>query len=410
MKKLRILLYADAVGINNKSKGYFKFLVPILDQIKKFFIIEEIWIGPTGGYNSKKYVETIIDYDLFIFHDGLELIQELKPDLVLMTSREYISQSLLIAAKFEGIKSVLVDGDPLDNNIHMRFKKLLFIRARQFLNNNKIFFKKYIFLIRTMLKTKHNLSNIINIIFKDIKFHLTSFTAMEIQNIPDLYICPNLEIADDAIRLGTDKNKIFVAGDYALDYLYDDFLNFKHTSNEKIEILFITTGLVGHGDWSYNQYKISIINVVNSLKSHFNKTVNMRFKIHPLAEKIETYQKILANVDPSIQILQNENLFSTINNADLIVTFAVSSALTEAIMLKKPILFLNFYGEHFQMVKDGVAKECKNTDELISIIQNASFSKINFNAYEKYVERKIYKFDGKCGERAANKILSLFKN
>ena len=140
--------------------------------------------------------------------------------------------------------------------------------------------KKYIFLIRTLLKSKYNLFRIFQIIFKDIKFHLTTFTAMEIRNLSDLYICTNFETADNAIKLGTDKNKVVVVGDYALDHLYDKFSNLQNpTQNKKIEILFITSGLIGHGHWTYKQYKKVLTDVVKSIKNHSCNT-NLKFKIN----------------------------------------------------------------------------------------------------------------------------------
>lgn len=412
MKKLRILMYAGRVGIDNKNKGFFKFLVPILDEIEKKFLIEEIWIGPYGGSDCDKYQKNVKDYNIFNFHDSVELLQKLKPDLILMTSKEYITISLLIAAKHEGIKSVLLEGNQEDKILgKMNFMKLLFLRLRQSLFEDKLFLKKYVFFIRTFRKSKYDVLSIFQIIFKDIKFHLTSLRAMKITNLSDLHICTNFEAADNAIKLGTDKNRVIVVGDFALDHIYDRFSNLQNpTQNKKIEILFITSGLAEHGIWSYKQHKEVVTNVVKALKNNLADTTNLKFKIHPLSEKIERYQEILASIDPTIEIFQDADLSLLISKSDLIISYVQTTALMEAILLKKPIFFINFFDEHFPMVKDNVAKEFKNTDELISAIQDGSFSKIKLDIIQKYLKKKIHKFDGKCGERAAMHILSLFNN
>ncbi len=412
MKTLRILLYADAVDIDNKNKGFFKFLVPIFNEIENFFKIEEIWVGANGGSNYKKYQKTVKDYNVFNFNDGTELLQILKPDLLLMTSREYITNSLLIAAKHEGINSVLIEGNIPENKIAMTFLKLLIIRQRQLLRENKMFFKKYFFLIRTLLKSNYNLLSIFQIIFKDIQFLLASFTnSFNNTHLPNLYICTNFETADNAIKSGADKNKVVVVGDFALDHLYDRFSNLQNfTKNKKIEILFITSGMVEHGTWTYKKYKTVLISIVKAIKNHLSDTAILKFKIHPLSEKIELYREIFKDIDPTIEIFQDTDLSLLVSKSDLIISLVASTALMEVILLKKPIFFINFYNEQFQLVKDNVAKEFKNIDELISTIKDGSFSKINLDARQKFLDKKIYKFDGKCGARAATHILSLFDN
>jgi len=210
--------------------------------------------------------------------------------------------------------------------------------------------------------------------------------------------------------LGADKNKIVIVGDCALDYVYDKFSNLDYSrQNNKIEILFITSGLVEHGLWSYKQYEEVLTNIVKVLKNSLGNSINLTFKLHPHSEKIKTYHKFLDGIDPTINIFQDVDLFSLIHASDLIIVFDASSALMEAILLKKPIVFITFYGEQFQMVTDyNVAKAVKNPEELVSIIKNGSFLNVNLDSIQKYIHNKAYKFDGRCGERAAMHIISLF--
>ena len=79
-------------------------------------------------------------------------------------------------------------------------------------------------------------------------------------------------------------------------------------------------------------------------------------------------------------------------------------------MLQKPILLINYFDAEFPIVNDNVVKEIKNIDELKTVILDRSFLKIDSNVIQNYLQNKIYKFDGKCGERAARHILSLFNN
>ena len=48
--------------------------------------------------------------------------------------------------------------------------------------------------------------------------------------------------------------------------------------------------------------------LIQGLKMIYKENMNITFKIHPTAEKMGDYEKIILPIDKSIKIIQNENL------------------------------------------------------------------------------------------------------
>ena len=104
-----------------------------------------------------------------------------------------------------------------------------------------------------------------------------------------------------------------------------------------------------------------------------------------------------------------DDLLSLIYQSDLVITFAQSTALLQVLLLNKPLFIINFFNETLPYIEEKVAIECKSVDVLIDKIKDGSYSKIDVDRVRAFVEKQLYKFDGKCGERAADQILLLLK-
>ena len=73
---------------------------------------------------------------------------------------------------------------------------------------------------------------------------------------------------------------------------------------------------------------------------------------------------------------------------------------------------MNYFNENNEKniyVLENVAIECKSTNELISVLKNETYKKLDPKIIQNFIEKKIFKFDGKCGERAAENITKLIK-
>jgi hypothetical protein len=179
---------------------------------------------------------------------------------------------------------------------------------------------------------------------------------------------------------------------------------------KKKEILLITLPMVEHGLWTSNMRKKIVTSVVMAIREQLGNDANLRIKIHPTSESIDTYRQILDPIDRSVEIIQDTDLFSTCNESDIIVSFGHgSSSLLEPLFLEKPLFIINFFNEDMSYniyINDKVATECRNLDELIENIKTCNKPRMDPNILHKFIEKHIYLFDGNCSKRAAESIVT----
>ena len=408
VKSIKILMYSDGVYTGHKA-GFLKYFDSVFNALRKKINVKELWIGANVGLIADTDKDNISYYSIFSFSDGNKVLEKLSPDLVIIpNSQEYVSRSLLFAAKFRSIPSVILySGSP--KYVSKSMTKTILMRLSTLGTLGKMFSKKYIFLIKTLFGAGYNLQFVIKIILKDIYFILTSFFTEFKSDDADMYICSNFDWLDYAIKRGIDRNKLVVAGEYAMDRIYDRVSEMSRTKSDKIEILFITTAAVEHGLWKPLMREEVVTKTVKAIKEQARDIANLRIKIHPTSEVFEDYKQIISKIDGSIEIIQKGDLFSLIYQSDLIITFGQSTALLQVLLLNKPLFIINLFNERISYIEEKVATECKTPDVLVNKIIDGSYSKIDVDRVQAFVEKQLYKFDGKCGERAANQILLMLK-
>lgn len=414
VKTLKIMILRPDADASSYQIGSFRFVYSILEALRKKVEIKEVWVVEKGGNIGKTYVNSVDSYNVFSFKNGKELVENLKPDIFLgYSSYEFLSRSLLKACTAKKIPTALLIGGILwlsskENTLSKNMPGRLY----QLKTKGGHIIKKYLFLIKTLISLRYGFFFIVKSILQDAYYPLKyKFPEYKLGGA-NLNICSNYNWVQELVKDDFDKNNLVVVGEGAVDYLYQRTSNLKKPTKEngKIEILFITAGLVEHGFWKPTMREELVTKVVKSIKDEVGEITNLRIKIHPTTEKLEDYRKIVDKIDPSIEILQKVDLIDLINQSDIIVTFGQSAALSEAILLKKPIFIMNLFNdgiENYALLQERIALECKSTDVLVSKIKDGSYINMTTHGIEKFIEKYFYKFDGKCGERAADLILSL---
>jgi UDP-N-acetylglucosamine:LPS N-acetylglucosamine transferase len=409
MKSIKAVFFCDSYQYTGTSsnEGFLKFLSPILNSLRKNMTLQEIWIVSHGGSTSKVFHDGINTYNVFNFKNGKELLEKLEPDILLMTSSEYICYSLMLAAKKLDIPSVFLDSGILYSTEKSSFSNTLQKRFTQICYSGNDFIKKYFFLLKTQLTLGFKFKNILKVFFQILSQLLSSINRIEVRPNADSYICSNYDWADDAIKKGVNPENIFVVGELLLDPLYERLTTLTKNTSGKIEILFITTSVVEHGIWTSDMRKKLVIDVVNELYKIKNIS-NLRIKIHP-GESEEYYRQLTHQIYPDIEIIRLGDLTNLIFQSDLVVTFAQSSALIEALLFERPIIIVNMFNENYPFIKEGIVIECKNGEETRKKIVDGSYKKIDKMKLSKFKERKFFKFDGNCGKRAAEQIIKVLQ-
>ena len=399
-------MYSDGVYSGHKS-GFLKYFDSVLNALRKKLNVEEIWIGAIMGSISKSDEGKIKYYNAFSFRDGNEMLEKLEPDLIMIpNSQEYLSRSLLLAAKFRQIPSVILYSGP-PSSLKTNVLKTIIIRLIQLRSFGRMFFKKYVFLIKTLFGIGYSWLYIIKITVKDIYLLLTSLVTEFKSDEADLYICSNLAWEQYAVSSGINTNKLVVVGEYAMDHVYEKMSHLSKSKSDKTEVLLITSAVVEHGIWKPSMHEEVVTRIVKALKEQVWDIINLKVKIHPTSERLEDYRQMINPIDPTIEIIQKGDLLSLINQSDLIVTYAQSTALLEVLLLNKPIIMMNMLNETVPYIEEKVVIECTDTNMLAHKIRDGSYSEIDKDRIQEFVKKQLYKFDGKCGERAADHIVSL---
>ena len=150
-----------------------------------------------------------------------------------------------------------------------------------------------------------------------------------------------------------------------------------------------------------NEKNISAVyNAVKSLKN-----VQLVIKLHPGEDqKAPLYRK-----DKSFKpIMDREeiNTFELLKACELTITRHSTTAM-EAVVLNKPVIILNLSGEPdpVEYVKEGVALGVYDEKDLEATIKKLLKDKSELTKKrEKYIEKYLYKVDGKATERVVNVI------
>lgn len=389
----------------------------VADVLRRSRNIEEIWMVMEGGSSSKTYVHDNEVYNVFSFSDFNEVIELLKPDLVMGFggNYEYLERSMIKAAQSRGVPCVTILGSFIEPWVvsNKNAQGIVSGRLHALRDHGKNIIRRYFFMLKTLFHAGYGFKYIFYTIIRDAYLPFTSYSPIYKFGGADLNIISTPTWANRIIKNGVDRNKIVVTGDCSMDCIHKKLENTSigtYNKKENLEILFITSPMVEHGYWKPNMRKEVVHTVVSGILGQLGDKVNLRLKIHPKTERLDVYKELLSSISPSIEIIQTGDLLDLISDSDIIVSFGTSSALFQALLLNKPIFIMNIFNEDINKniyLKENVAIECKTIESLVRNIDSMKIGELTRKNLGAFIEKTYYKFDGKCSERAAEAIISL---
>jgi UDP-N-acetylglucosamine:LPS N-acetylglucosamine transferase len=402
----------------------------IINEINKKNKTKIIWVifQPSKTQVKENEREQIINFS--DYGNAVEILNKFNPDLVI-TETEFFSQSIafVLAAKFKKIPVVTycfvsyVNTNLIINiksRLRLLFSKKVFGEITELekksLDTSMIQFniRKLRFISKTLKEIKYNkihiYFSIISFILK--QFFSTSLVPVEKQIEGKLNLCSNTKWKEYLEKNNFEKSTIVVTGDPYLDQLFIKFKNSKPVQNietNKIKILFCTSPMNEHGYVSKNEEdKIILKTIDNILK---NTNFELGIKIHPSTSSKEEYEKLIN--DRKIPIYQKEKLTEKLEQFDVMITYGASSAILNAIMLKKPVVFLDVfsYTKNLNLFYDKlISIKCTNLDEISQKIMFSINNEIKEENYNEYIKQHLEKFDGNSAIRASNAIMDVLKD
>ena len=402
MQNIRILAYSDSL-LPKFNTGYLKFYKNIVSKLEKDYTIELIWVGTMGGIKSGNFINGQYLYNIFSFTDGKDLLEKIKPDILILTDQqEYCQRSMLIMSKKLKIPSVVLFSYQSDSfqysKIYSIKNRLMMLRGRtkeDWPTTRSIIWKKLTFLKNTINNNKSFVTTQIDLA-KILYNSMTRVNSQFYSDFADLYLCNNEMWITEGKKHQINPSKIKIVGELTLDDTFMEISNITRTQKNSTKILLITTADAEHRRISFLEKNELLIKILSKIKNKFPES-DLIIKIHPTAEELDNYKEIISKTNNSVKVFQTENLIKLITDSKIVIGVGDTTALYNVILMKKPLIMIDYLKEKSFFVKEGIAKTC--TIEELDLVINSD-KDLDMSNLDNFIKKRFYMFDGRCSERA----------
>ncbi len=425
MKELTILVPKIYPPENNDIVS--NELKNIFSKLKSDFKIKINWIV-FQPYEFDQYsIDDTKIFDYHKFHDAVEIIDKIKPDLIITeVVLGFSGIAFSIAGKFRKIPVVTISNPGENKKTSKFFQFKMFIRlflSQKILgdvsNSNKKFgffiwaLQRYSFLISTLKKCNTGILDLMKFfwIYPRIQIFSNTYFAMHPISSGDLNICFNKYHYDMLLKSNFDKNSLVITGDPAYDHIFDTIQKISYSSNNtnKIQILLSLSSMHEHGWLSKKEDDKIVLDIINTILQ--NPKFKIDLKIHPHSSSFDEYDLLLKQTPHNVKIFQKENTIELMNDYDVMINYGSSNVVLDIMLCGKPVVMyiLNSNEEFNRFYDPNVIIGCTNISELPTAIEKSIKITISNNSFTSYIENHIGKYDGKSAERAANEIKKILK-
>ena len=298
MGKIKVL-YSDYSPPNEKTHVSLN-LDNIFKELEKKQGIEKICVVYQPNKIEIKNISETQILDFNNFHNALEIIEKIKPDLIIGGGEplSFINSALCIAGKFKNIPVVTIWEPPMSD---IPFKEKMFRFTSFFQQNiptdkknekNKKFMKRGRFFVKRLLfllKTQHNTNYSIRQIIGYVLFYMKKiFFPEDVIFYPlfsaDLHFVANKKIYSQLIKSGFHSKSVIITGLPMYDVGFQKINNIKNSfKSEKISVLFAPETLSEHNQWTKKQQDDLIKQIIISVQNTKKKfDYQLKFILHML--------------------------------------------------------------------------------------------------------------------------------
>ena len=423
---LRILaIHHDTPDVKSYTTILFEKILPILKSKKN---IQMTWIVHKNEKIEKRS-DNVKILDIHDFDNAVEVIQKVKPNLVyVIPGLNAPDYALALAAKYFKIPTI---GGELGITFFGKNMKIQFLKSlitqffqsstsfhdperKQLMGKGKFFIYKHIFLLKTQKAIKQNQLKIIKESFSLLFMYLFRFNKINLRF--DSRFSVDLHFLDGEIMIkqlldaGFKKSSLVVTGNPIHDIIFQELQNSIDISknSKKIRVLLITSNMSG---FEHNWVKIKRDCMIKGIIKEVNKNkdnIELNVKIHPSAESLNEYQKLIHAIDPSIRIFQKESILQLIKESDVLISTNTSTAMVCGLLSKKPLIIYNcFQLDWDEFLTRKLAIECKKIEDIVSSINIAISSKPSMNKTDEFIKEVLFRTDGKSAKRISKAIINL---
>lgn len=373
---------------NSHNEIFLKVIVELqkkVDLVYKIVNVKNLFYRP---FSIKLYYKT----EFFMFG---QLIDQFKPDILILANDQGVSATFIRFCRLRGIPSLTIQDGILMNKKLRGFSALLSCRR---------------YLLWRIISTITNVSFISKIsIILGRQWCVPIWGtggATAIAVTGDYY-------KQVLISRGINPDKIFVTGYPLLDSLHglskDSSLYLKKANAKGPLILLITQPLVEDGLWKSSYAEMTVHAVVKAVAYVKGQLI---VKVHP-RESLTTYRNLINKYpETKIIITKDDDLNRLLLFSDVVLTVCSTVGLW-AIAHKKPLLLMNCFPLPFENILSNMAFSIKELDRLPSTLKEILFDekkKTTLIAEQNIsLHNHLYHIDGYSSERIANLILYVVK-
>jgi UDP-N-acetylglucosamine 2-epimerase len=227
----------------------------------------------------------------------------------------------------------------------------------------------------------------------------------------ELNFCPVSDWKNKLKKRGFNEENISVIGYPTYDELYNKLKNYSirtRSKVSKIHVVLVTTPMHEHGYWSKSKEFGLISDLITLLTAE--KKYEITIKIHPSSSSLKEYRDNLKHVLSNVKILQKEDLFDVLRESDVMVTYGGSPSFFYGVLTKKPLIYLNVFNDPLEWQAfpgNNISIECNNRKELVEKINEVFNKPVSNEKIKEFIEKYMFKFDGKSSERMVDGIIKL---
>lgn len=360
--------------------------------------------------------------DITDYKDAVEILKKVKPNLVyVIPGFSVIDYAFLIAAKQLKIKTI---GGELGNFLFIKKGSGILSRISDIFNINlnsewkrnflkqKFFLVKHIFLIRTYITLKWNVIKITKNLSDILRLYLPGATEFTKFEDCDLWFVESQKTMDTLIEHGYDKSRIKITGNPTYDLAFQKIQKLEKRDKQKeIRVLILTMTVFGEKKKKMQKQRDLFIKGVITQINQYKKETLLTIKIHPTNENYFDYKKIIDSIDSKLVIHQKGDLAEYLKNTDIVITPVSSTGVVFTLISNIPIIIWNvFEVEEDVLLKNELAIECKNENDIIHSIEKALVFQPPIKKVDSFLSEYFFKRDGKASERIADIMLEMIDN
>lgn len=353
------------------------------------------------------------------YADGMRLLGDVRPDCVLVNSRDFVNAAMSLAARRLGIPVFLLHTTSIDQiperrllpRLRWMLRNLLMDKTqtdsaadRRFMRKGRHIAYKLSFLYRTLRAAGTGPASSLVILWREIML-LGMGRTSRYGTIQDGHFVAFRSTVDRLVGAGVDRGSILVAESIIWDVPSRGEDTVEHDPGGPKRVLIITSPLYEHGEWSRGTRDDFVSGIVSGLRGDPGLEVSL--KAHPSSEDAKEYGDLLGG--SLARLYHRERLSDIIRGFDVAVSYGHTGAQTEVVAGGTRLVRINLDRSRFtpplvdEGIKSGIVTTCDSPGDVAGAVRDALAKRISLT--DAFVAESGSLYSGDAAGRIADVVM-----